>query len=256
MDDHTQRVRQEFARQASTFEDVRLNTAFTSRLRDLVEFAEPTPEDGCVDVACGTGLVARALAHHVRHVTAVDITPEMLATGKAQADSEGLSHLVFQAGDARALPFVDASFSLVVTRFSLHQVATPARLVAELARVCRPAPAGRVVIADMVRRPDLPGDPDRIERLRDPSHGTMLTVDAIAALLAERGRNVNRSDVFDVRRPLRQWVEQARTPDVAVARIEAEFATELAGGPATGMRPEVVDGDLWFTQTWAHFLAA
>jgi ubiquinone/menaquinone biosynthesis C-methylase UbiE len=256
MDDHTRRVREEFARQASTFEDVRLNTAFTSRLRELVEFAAPTPHDVGVDVACGTGLVARALAPQVRHVTAIDITPEMLATGKRQADTEGLSQLVFQAGDAMALPFVDASFSLVVTRFSLHQVTTPELLVAELARVCRPAPQGRVVIADLVRRPDQPGDPDRIERLRDPSHGMMLTVDAIVGLLAEHGRKVEKTDVFDVRRPLRQWVEQARTPDAAVALIEQELTAELAGGPATGMRPELVTGELWFTQTWAHVLAA
>ncbi|MEQ7124501.1 methyltransferase domain-containing protein [Actinopolymorpha sp. B11F2] len=256
MDDHTRRVQQEFARQASTFEDAGLNTAFTSRLRELVEFAAPEAADICVDVACGTGLVARALAPVVRQVSAVDVTPEMLVTGKRKADAEGLSHIVFQDGDAMALPFVDASFTLVVTRFSLHQVAAPALLVAELARVCRPAPDGRVMVADMVRRPDVPGDPDRIERLRDPSHGTMLTVDAIAGLLAAHGRKVNRSEVFDVRRPLWQWVEQAGTPHVAVARIEEEFAAELAGGPATGMRPVLVDGALWFTQTWAHILAA
>jgi SAM-dependent methyltransferase len=246
-------VRREFARQATTFEDAQLNTAFTAHLQRLVDFSEPRPDDVCLDVAAGTGLVARALAPRVRHVTAVDLTPEMLRTGKQQADAEFAHNVVFQTGDALALPFVDASFSLVVSRFSLHQVAAPDRLVAEMLRVCRPG--GRVVVADMVRG-DQPGDPDRIERLRDPSHGRMLTVDAITTLLTHGGGVVEGRDVFDVPRPLGQWVRQSRTRPEAVAQIEAELAAELAGGAATGMRPHRVgqasDGDLWFTQTWAH----
>ena len=249
--DHNERVLREFARQARTFEDERLNTAFTQHLRRLVDFAEPTADDVCVDVASGTGLVARALAPRVRHVTAVDLTPEMLVTGKEQADADEVRNVVFQRGDATSLPFADASFTLAISRFSLHQVAAPDRVVAELLRVCRPG--GRVVIANMVVRPDLGGDPDRIERLRDPSHGSMLAVDEIAALLTRDGGNVARQEVFDVPRPLRQWVEQAGTTPDAVRQIEAEFTAELeGGGQETGMRPHRVEGALWFTQTWAH----
>src|SRR5690348_16083289 len=96
-------ILREFARQARTFEDPRLNAAFTLQLRRLVDFAQPVPQDVCLDVACGTGLVARALAVRTRHVTAFDTTPEMLATGKAQADGEGVSNVVFQRGDAARL---------------------------------------------------------------------------------------------------------------------------------------------------------
>lgn len=249
-DAHNRRIREEFARQAGSFEDRRLNTAFTQHLRRLVDFARPIATDVCVDVACGTGLVARALAPQVAQVTAVDLTPEMLATGKAQADEEGLRNVVFQAGDALALPFVDASFSLVVTRFSLHQVADPEALLGELVRVVRPD--GRIVVADMVVGQDVGGDPDRIERLRDPSHGRMLTVDRIAALLTREGGTVAGREVFDVPRPLGMWVEQAGTAESSVRQIEEEFAAELRGGPVTGMRPHLVEGALWFTQTWAH----
>ncbi len=247
--EHNERVLREFARQATTFEDSQLNTAFTAHLQRLVEFTEPGPDDVCLDVAAGTGLVARALAPRVRHVGAVDLTPEMLQTGKSQADAEQLHNVVFQTGDALALPFVDASYSVVISRFSLHQVSSPERLVAEMLRVCRPG--GRVVVADMVRG-DQAGDPDRVERLRDPSHGAMLTAETIASLLTRDGGVVEGCDVFDVPRPLRQWVLQARTSPDAIAQIEAELDAELAGGAVTGMRPHRVDGELWFTQTWAH----
>lgn len=247
---HRDLILREFARQARTFEDVRVNAAFTRHLGRLIDFARPDPGDVCLDAACGTGLVARALAGRTRHVTALDLTPEMLATGKTRADTEGVSNVVFQRGDAARLPFLDGSFSLVISRFSLHQVAEPEKVASELVRVCRSG--GRVVIADLVIKPGLPGDPDRVERLRDPSHAAMLTVDAIERLLTCAGAAEQASDVFDVERPLRAWLEQARTPDDAARRIEDELLEELAGGAPTGMRPLMVDGHLWFTQTWAH----
>lgn len=250
---HDDLVRREFARQAGTFEDARLNTAFTSHLARLIDFADPSADDVCLDVCCGTGLVARGLAARARHVTALDLTPEMLATGKSQADAEGVLNVVFQEGDATRLPFLDGSFSLVITRFSLHQVASPASVVNEIVRVCRPG--GRVVVADLVRRPDLPGDPDRVERLRDPSHGTMQTVPAIEGLLAAAGASVSVSEPFDVPRPLRVWLDQSRTPDDVGRQIEEELHRELTGGEPTGMRPLLVDDALWFTQTWAHIEA-
>ncbi len=250
--EQTELVRREFARQAGTFEDARVNGAFTMHLQRLVDFIGAGPEAVCLDSACGTGIVARALAPRVGHVTALDTTPEMLAEGKAQADREGVSNLVFQQGDAAGLPFLDASFDIVVSRFSLHHVASPELVAAELVRVCRPG--GRVVVADMVARPDLPGDPDRLERLRDPSHGTLLTIEHITGLLTAAGADAatGRSDVFDVRRPLRPWLEQALTPAKECDAIERELHEELDGGPATGLRPQLADGRLWFTQTWAH----
>jgi SAM-dependent methyltransferase len=247
---HRDLILREFGRQAGTFEDARLNAAFTRHLGRLVDFARPASEDVCLEVACGTGLVARALAFRTRHVTALDITPQMLEVGKARADAEGLSNVVFQQGDAERLPFLGGSFSLVISRFSLHQVVEPERVASELVRVCRPG--GRVVVADLVVKPGLPGDPDRMERLRDPSHAAMLTVETIERLLTSTGAAVDECDVFDVERPVRAWLEQARTPGDAAAQIEGELLRELAGDASTGMRPLIVDDNLWFTQTWAH----
>ncbi|GLY05314.1 MULTISPECIES: methyltransferase domain-containing protein [Actinoplanes] len=250
---HRDLIRREFARQAGTFEDSRLNDAFTRHLDRLVDFAAPTADDVCLDVACGTGMVARALAGRARHVTALDLTPEMLATGKASADAAHLRNVVFQEGDAARLPFVGGSFSLVVTRFSMHQVTEPETVLAEMVRVCRPG--GRLVVADLVRTPGLRGDPDRMERLRDPSHGAMRTVAEIEQAMVVAGAALVASEVFEVERPLRVWLDQSRTPADVGAGIEAELRAELDGGEPTGMRPLLVDGELWFTQTWSHITA-
>src|SRR5680860_1229013 len=67
---HHDRVEAAFTQQAGTFERADLNVAFTSGLPWLVELADPSETDRVLDVAGGTGLVARALAELVDSVTA------------------------------------------------------------------------------------------------------------------------------------------------------------------------------------------
>jgi ubiquinone/menaquinone biosynthesis C-methylase UbiE len=251
---HHEKIVQEFTKQADTFADPQLNRAFTGRLAQLIEFTEPEldPEDVCLELACGTGLVARALSRRVRHVTALDATPAMLEQGKRAADRDAVTNVTFALGDAAALPYLDRSFTLVITRFSLHHVEEPLRVLREMVRVSRPG-AG-LVIADVVR-PDAPGDPDRIERLRDPSHAALLSAGEIAELVAEAGAEVRRSEVVEIVRPVAAWLAQSCTPDDVAARIRAELTAELDGGPVTGMRPVRAGGELCFTHTHAHIAA-
>ncbi|WP_067455385.1 class I SAM-dependent methyltransferase [Actinomadura macra] len=246
---HDEKVVREFSKQAAGFADPRLNVAFTRHLDRLVRFMDPEldTEDVVLEVAAGTALVSRAIARRVRHVTALDLTPAMLAEGKRAVDRDGVTNVTFTHGDATALPYLDRSFTLVVTRFSLHQVADPEAVVREMARVSRPGAA--LIIADLVRPEGIDGDPDRIERLRDPSHGTALTAARIAGLLAAAGAEVKRSEEFDYTRPLQPWLDLAQTPADIAAQIRKELEDELTGGPATGMRPSEIDGELHFTHS-------
>ncbi|WP_030173201.1 class I SAM-dependent methyltransferase [Spirillospora albida] len=248
---HDEKVVQKFSRQAAGFTDPWPSTGSSPHLERLVRFMEPELDldDVVLEVAAGTGTLSRAIAHRVRHATALDLVPDLLAEGKREADHAGLVNVTFTHGDATALPYLDRSFTLVVTPFSLHRAADPEAVVRELARVSRPGAA--VIIADVVR-PEGQGDPNRIERLRDPAHRALRTADEIRAMLAGAGAEPKRSDTFDHVRPLAAWLESARTPDDAAARIRRELEEELGGGPATGMRPVAVDGELHVTRT-LHF---
>jgi ubiquinone/menaquinone biosynthesis C-methylase UbiE len=93
-----------------------------------------------LDVGCGTGVLADALARRGARVWGVDASPEMLAHARAHAGRR----IGFTLGRAEALPFKDAWFERAVLRLVVHLVDRPTAL-AELTRVLRPG--GRAVIA-------------------------------------------------------------------------------------------------------------
>lgn len=254
-DPHADAVRSAFAQQAAGFEDHRLNRVFTSDADWMFARLELNADDLVLDVAAGTGHVARALAPSVRSVVALDATPEMLATGKAQADRAGLTNVVFMRGDAAVLPFLDDSFAVVVSRFAVHHFAEPGLPMAEMARCL--APGGRTAVADMVadEDPSIAEAQHRLERLRDPSHTRMLAAPELAQLLAGAGLASVSVEVRDVERPLAPWLAHAATHAQAADRIRDELRAELDGGPETGFRPRERDGELHFTQSFASVMA-
>jgi demethylmenaquinone methyltransferase/2-methoxy-6-polyprenyl-1,4-benzoquinol methylase len=94
----------------------------------------PRDRGRVLDVATGTGLVAAELLRRGFRVTALDQSPEMLATARARL--EGRAELV--EASAEALPFADGTFDHVTVTYLLRYVDEPGAALAELARVVRP----------------------------------------------------------------------------------------------------------------------
>jgi len=172
----------QFTRQAVPF--ARL-PGHASSLAILSGLANPNPDDIALDVACGPGLVACHFAPHVSHITGLDITPEMIRQAEHAQANAGLNNMTWRVGSADPLPFEDASFSLVLTRYSFHHFQRPASVLAEMFRVCRPG--GRVLVADVAQPADKVAGYDEIELLRDPSHTHALSRDEFASLFAGSG---------------------------------------------------------------------
>ncbi len=131
------------------------------RFRDVVVAeARPFARADAVDIGCGTGLLALALAPRVRHMWAVDVSPGMVEAVDLNAAAGGVSNLMARWGDARALPLPDASVDIAVSCYTLHHLDDEGKreALSEMRRVLRPG--GRVVLVDMMFDVTLAG-PDR-----------------------------------------------------------------------------------------------
>jgi SAM-dependent methyltransferase len=79
-------------------------------------------------------------------VMGVDLRQQYLDFAAQRAQAEGLGNLTFRQGDAFALPFADASFDVVWTKYLLQWLRDPGRALAEMKRVTKPG--GLVVSCD------------------------------------------------------------------------------------------------------------
>ena len=249
MAEHSEAIERAFTQQAAAFEDPNYNRLFTTDSEWLFDRLTLNDDDLVLDVAAGTGHVARRLAPKVRAVVAVDATEAMLEAGRVEAKRAALRNVVFMQADAAKLPFLDASFDIVVSRFAVHHFEHPGRQIAEMRRCLRMG--GRLAIADLIsdHDPEIAATQNRLERLRDPSHTQMLSLEDLAEL-------VGSTDVEfrDVERKLGPWLEQTQTPPEARAEIREALEAELEGGPPTGFRPREVEGQLGFLHTMASII--
>ncbi|TMK70946.1 MAG: methyltransferase domain-containing protein [Actinobacteria bacterium] len=101
----------------------------------LVSRVDARPGDTVLDVATGTGAVARELIRQKGcTVVGLDQSPEMLAEARRRLGDE----VRLVEGTAEPLPFDDASFDALTFTYLLRYVADPAAMLRELARVVRP----------------------------------------------------------------------------------------------------------------------
>jgi demethylmenaquinone methyltransferase/2-methoxy-6-polyprenyl-1,4-benzoquinol methylase len=103
--------------------------------RFLVSRVDAAPADTVLDVATGTGAVARELlARKGCRVVGLDQSPEMLAEARRRLPAD----VKLVEGNAESLPFPDASFDALTFTYLLRYVSDPAATLRELARVVRP----------------------------------------------------------------------------------------------------------------------
>ena len=113
---------------------------------ELLAQAAPQPGEQVLDVACGTGVVALALAAAVGRggsVLGVDLSAGMVAAALARTQAAGVSQASFARMDAEALTLPAASFDLVVCALGLMYLPAADAALREVQRVLRPG--GRAV---------------------------------------------------------------------------------------------------------------
>src|SRR5215475_13265034 len=107
-------------------------------LARLAALARERPDARVLDLGCGGGHVTFAVAPHAREVVAYDLSPEMLDVVARAAKERGLGNVTTQQGVVERLPFPDASFDVVLSRFSAHHWHGFDAALREAARVLKP----------------------------------------------------------------------------------------------------------------------
>lgn len=178
-------------------------------LKLVVDFSGVGPEDTVLDVACGPGLVTCAFAPVARHVTGIDLTPAMIDHARAMQQEKGLRNVSWQVGDVLPLPYADATFSLVLSRYAFHHFLDPGAVLAEMKRVC--APGGKVLAIDVVASadPQKAATYNRMEKLRDPSHVRGLPLAELEGLFPHHGLAAPRQAFYRVEFDLEDTLQRS-----------------------------------------------
>lgn len=112
---------------------------------DLVRRAALRPGERVLDVACGTGIVARLASQEIGAkgtVAGLDVNPDMLAVARSATPAG--SSIDWHEASAEAMPFPDASFDVVLCQMGLQFMPDKHAALSEIGRIL--VPGGRLIL--------------------------------------------------------------------------------------------------------------
>jgi ubiquinone/menaquinone biosynthesis C-methylase UbiE len=180
----------------STIEGIR-----GSLTNKMIEALSLSGNEWVLDVATGTGRIARPLSKHMKagHIVGVDQALAMLDVGHQH--KEPISCYSQSAGAADALPFKSSSFDRAFVSFSLHHFGNPSGVVKEVMRVLKSG--GRFVVLDpVIEEAKDPVDvalEARINQVFRRTHGPEFrfhSASSIQRLLSKAGYRIPRSNIL------------------------------------------------------------
>jgi SAM-dependent methyltransferase len=183
---HDRTIIDQFTWQASGFAD-RPELHGEAILKLIVDAAALSPGDRAIDLACGPGSVACALAEQAASVIGLDATAAMLHQARLLAAKRGISNVEWVEGNVYATPYDNESFNAVTCRFAFHHFDDPRKVFAEMVRLT--AAGGRIVLCDGLASED-PRKAhafNAMERRRDPSTIAFRTLDYLRGLFVDAG---------------------------------------------------------------------
>jgi ubiquinone/menaquinone biosynthesis C-methylase UbiE len=247
------RISSEFSRQA---EHMTSAPAFHAQavLQRLLKAIGEAPSDRVLDLACGPGIVAQALASQARQIVGIDVTPAMIGLARQRFVSSQITTGQFCVALAEKLPFTSSFFDQVVTRLSVHHFQDSSAVLSEVKRVM--VGGGRLIIADVVSSENEEESAlhNALEQLRDPTHVRMLAIPEILELLHSAGFEVLQRDAWRQPRAFSEWAEIIADPG-RTAPLEAVMRALARTGQSAGIGLREDFGRLVFEHTWTMIVA-
>ncbi|HEU4617767.1 MAG TPA: class I SAM-dependent methyltransferase [Gammaproteobacteria bacterium] len=181
-----------------------------------------------LDLGCGGGHVTYRIAPHVGRIVAVDLADEMLAVVRETSASRGLRNVEVLRSAAEDLPFDEAAFDVVLSRFSAHHWLDFDAGLKEAARVL--APGGRATFVDSTAPHAALVDTylQSIEVLRDGTHVRNRTAAEWIASLSRAGFDMISTTPRRIRIDFDSWLRRTRTPAPHAQAIRSLLAAAPA----------------------------
>lgn len=219
---HNESVNSQFDSQANAY----LSSAVHAQGDDLKAAGDYVaqhiaPTGVGLDLGCGAGHLSFALAPALAKVVAADASPGMLEVVEKAAAQRGFSHIETVQTMVESLPFADASFDVVATRYSAHHWGDVPAALSEARRVLKPG--GVLLVIDVLgyENPLVDTHFQTIELLRDTSHVRDYAETEWQRMLADAGFTIEGTQAWPVRLEFSSWVERMRTPELNVQAIRA-----------------------------------
>ena len=96
------------------------------------------PDSAVLDMACGSGLMAVRIAPQVRHLTAIDISPKMIAIARDRARAAGVGNIDLAVTSVEDFAAPPASFDVVLAMSILHLLDDPQGAIAKAFTLLKP----------------------------------------------------------------------------------------------------------------------
>lgn len=242
IDTHNNTIVSQFTKQAIPFKEMSQHSNQYG-LNLMLRLSDPNQDDIVLDVACGPGIVSCEFAKLTGYVKGIDLTPAMIEQAIQLQKEKKLDNVEWQIGDVSVLPFKENEFSIVLTRYSLHHIMDPDKVLEEMLRVCKPG--GKILVVDVTPDKDKKEAYNMVEKLRDPSHTEALTLEELRYMLASKGVLDIRIEHHDLEMKL-QDILKASFPNPGVKdKIIALFEDDVLNNNL-GMKSWNKEGEIYF----------
>ncbi len=215
---HHDQVSAQFSSQANAY----LSSAVHASGRDLqrLEAHLQTIKPGrLLDLGCGAGHASFVASGASTSVVAYDLSESMLDVVASAAVDKEIGNIETCQGYAETLPFEDASFDVVISRYSAHHWHDVGKALREVSRVLKPN--GEVIVMDVMSPGMVVADIwlQTVEALRDTSHVRDYSATEWSAFISEAGIRVEQVESGKLALEFTSWVTRMRTPDALVQAI-------------------------------------
>ena len=185
---------------------------FAAMLDDYLEAMRIDDAANVLDMGCGTGIAARAIAKRpgfTGKIVGIDLSPDFIARAIALAADEGVGDRIrFETGNTGSLALADASFDAIVAHTLLSHVDEPVALLAEARRLLQPG--GTIAVFDV----------DWASLTHDTAAG------GVAAILDNKPVGA----FFAQPRAMRQLPQWAKKAGLAIVATRSHVVTEIGYG--------------------------